>query len=89
MTDRRPRWEQDVERVRQRGPAWLDADRFPWWLWVVFAAGFAGWGTYLLFDANNLWERVIALGLMILPPSGALIGARRRRRGESFFGPGS
>lgn len=85
MSDSRPRWEREAERLRQRMPRWLDLERLPWWTGLVLAAAYAAWGAYSLAAAESGWDRLGALVLHVAVPGGFLLGARRRKRGQRFF----
>lgn len=81
-----PRWERDAERVRKNAPAWLDFDRLPWWLFALFGVAAATRAVYLLLDDGlSGWDRVAALGLLLLVAPAQFLAAWKRRRGESFF----
>ena len=88
MRVKQPRWEREAERLRESGPAWFDADRLPWVLWLLLGLGFAARGVYLLVAGDGVWDRFLGAGLLAFVSPAQFRAASRRRRGSSLWGGG-
>lgn len=80
MRGKQPRWEREAERVRKDGPTWFDADRLPWFVFLLLGVGFAARALYVLVTGDG-WDLFSAAGLLLLVVPTQFRAAYRRWRG--------
>ena len=87
MSRSKRRWETAAEGIQADGPAWLDVDRWPWWVFAVYGVAFTYIGVRQVLVADHWWMQAMGVVILALPAPMQLLAAWRRRRGVPLTTP--